>query len=1055
LEVPENAAYATPYKVGKVTADDHEGYGLIYYVVNSNGFIDDRFVTIRDSNNVAYLWARGPFNHEDQAQQSIDIKIVARSARFPNDPARVVERPLTFKVTDVAEAPKNGWLVQNTELTENVKGAFVGHLYGFDEDAIGSDQLKFVLHDSMTSKYYIKNNNELWLQPGVQFEAEDPNGQINHRVLFYVQDFNGGQYSQTSQLFTQNFTVKDVNDAPHDISLSPQSVKENSAAGTLVGMLHAADQDASQTQSGFIYKLVDAAGNEYDSLGNFKIVGNRLVVSDTANLNYEQAQSHNVKIRVYDQGRLLRDETYTISVQDVVEESLRDPENLRLENALELTVDEGTNFSGTLSATDPDGTTVSFRFFNDNVTFTQNHMFRIEGNQLQLRPEFALNWEALDADKRVKVMVEAFDQNGGSTYQTFVINVRNVLNETNQAPVISNLPDPYRSFFDTHLVQLFEKTTFTDLNGNNLTVTIRMDRPDLGVVTGFSRGTYSVNGNVGTYVVTGTAAEVRDAVQSLRFDPNDQPSAGAFSGLGMVQFRMSVYDGTTTVHAPDPIVIDLFAKNRAPSRVMAVGNGDQGRPEVVEETSNVFVATLQGFDSNAGDSQALDFTLAGDAISQKFQISNNILSLKPDAALDWETANVEPDTGLHYYDIYVIATDRHGGDSLSSTPQKVRIYVTDNTVSDNEAPTLEFNGQTSFKVAAFGGAVYAFKNINIVDTDKVTLTIKFAAAEGELYFGNHTGVTVTGWKDGTDRVFSLEGMPADLMATLQNFWFVPAYRADGADVVTEFSFGVKDKYHGDEWYIDPIQVTSTVNDWPSLTVVEGQTSFPTNAVNGVAHPFAGIRLQDAEGDAVTLTIKHDFSLGKFNELLSGNGVQVKIEKVGTTETVTLTGNAAAIQTFLAGVTYNPEDRLHGPNLSSHFSMLVSDEYHVPRYYHDLIEVISVTADNAAPTLAIPNPTTDATDNGAPVFLFRGVDITDVDNDILTMKISFRKTDGNLLHTGNATYTDVGETRTYTFKGKADALDAILSQLSFDPNEGFAGPTGFTIEVSDLNHTATG
>ncbi len=96
--------------------------------------------------------------------------------------------------------------------------------------------------------------------------------------------------------------------APLDISLSRQSVAENSSAGTIVGNLSASDPDTGDT---FSYSLLDSAG------GVFAIQGANLTV--TGALDYESAPSHNVSVRVTDSTGNTFDKQFTIAITNVNE----------------------------------------------------------------------------------------------------------------------------------------------------------------------------------------------------------------------------------------------------------------------------------------------------------------------------------------------------------------------------------------------------------------------------------------------------------------------------------------------------------------------------------------------------------------------------------------------------------------------------------------------------------------------------------------------------------------------------------------------------------------
>jgi Ca2+-binding RTX toxin-like protein len=102
-----------------------------------------------------------------------------------------------------------------------------------------------------------------------------------------------------------------ANAAPTDISLSSASVNVNSVGGTLVGLLGASDPNAGDS---FTYTL------QSDPDAKFQIVNNQLQVRNGAVLDYESKTSHQVTLRVTDQGGLTYDRTFAIQVIDVKNE---------------------------------------------------------------------------------------------------------------------------------------------------------------------------------------------------------------------------------------------------------------------------------------------------------------------------------------------------------------------------------------------------------------------------------------------------------------------------------------------------------------------------------------------------------------------------------------------------------------------------------------------------------------------------------------------------------------------------------------------------------------
>jgi len=101
-----------------------------------------------------------------------------------------------------------------------------------------------------------------------------------------------------------------TNQAPTNVLLSNSAIKENSANGSVVGVLSAVDPDTGNTHA---FALVDSAG------GRFRIAGNQLVVNNSGLLNYEAATSHTVIVRATDGGGLSVQKSILVNVQNVNE----------------------------------------------------------------------------------------------------------------------------------------------------------------------------------------------------------------------------------------------------------------------------------------------------------------------------------------------------------------------------------------------------------------------------------------------------------------------------------------------------------------------------------------------------------------------------------------------------------------------------------------------------------------------------------------------------------------------------------------------------------------
>jgi hypothetical protein len=142
--------------------------------------------------------------------------------------------------------------------------------------------------------------------------ALGPDGSVYTTGCYYATaDFNPGSgvFNLTPAGDCDIYVSKvRVNHNPTDIGLSPGSVPENSATGTVVGLLSASDPDINES---FTYQLLDSAA------GRFKIVGTQVQVDNGALLDYEKSTSHNITLRVQDSSGATFDKTLTIAVTDV------------------------------------------------------------------------------------------------------------------------------------------------------------------------------------------------------------------------------------------------------------------------------------------------------------------------------------------------------------------------------------------------------------------------------------------------------------------------------------------------------------------------------------------------------------------------------------------------------------------------------------------------------------------------------------------------------------------------------------------------------------------
>lgn len=167
----------------------------------------------------------------------------------------------------------------------------------------------------------------------------------------------------TPQTATITINLNDINEAPTSLALSNNSVNENSSVGTLVGSLLSTDVDAGDSAT---YSLVDDAG------GLFAVDANTGEITVKGALDFETSANHTITARITDNGGLVLDRSFVISLVDINEAPVLVgaafglPENSSLGTLV-----------GTLSASDVDaGDQLTFSLISGNT----GGAFSIDGN---------------------------------------------------------------------------------------------------------------------------------------------------------------------------------------------------------------------------------------------------------------------------------------------------------------------------------------------------------------------------------------------------------------------------------------------------------------------------------------------------------------------------------------------------------------------------------------------------------------------------------------------------------------------------------------------------
>jgi hypothetical protein len=507
------------------------------------------------------------FNYEAQAihQMSIVARAEANGPDVDEGQFNVYLRDVNDRPTDLTLHPTTG--NPRPVVAENrPAGQVVGTITEIDEDrdfgeGDGDGSFTYTITNNPGGLFAIsKVGDEVRVVTTgpLDYEATNPaletdaNGRF-YRITVQVTDdggANGGtplSSQQEFKVYVTDVAETPTNTAPTDIALSNAAVAEDRIEGHVIGTLSATDaQGGTMT-----YTIVGDADSK------FAIVNGQLVVRDNATFNFEGKTLHDVRVRVTDSGGLWREETFTITVDNVNER----PTDITLSNTTVSTTAGGGATVGELGFTDPDiGATGTF-----SVQVNPNNLFQIGivGNVPQLQVRNGATVAAGTYDVTVRVT----DQFGLFRDEQFTITVTS----GNTAPLITGASTQVtKATADTTNIQAFSDVTIQD--AGNLEVVVRMDSPSKGRFVG--AGGIPDN-DAGTFTITGTASYVTTVLKALQFNARDK---AAGSGAEVTTFTITVTDGGELTATNSNIRVSATAPvtppgNEAPNDVLVLSGG--------------------------------------------------------------------------------------------------------------------------------------------------------------------------------------------------------------------------------------------------------------------------------------------------------------------------------------------------------------------------------------------------------------------------------------------------------------------------------------------------
>ena len=300
-------------------------------------------------------------------------------------------------------------------------GTIVGYVNAVDPDGYA---LTYSLLDNADGRFAITRGNQIVVADGTKLDYASAR---SHHVTVLVEDGHGSSHEEVLTINVRNpdgnqsppapVPTPPDNAPPDMMMLDGVNVFENSATGVQIGRLKAHDPNGDALS----FELLDNAD------GRFAIVDGFVVVANGANLDYETAHEHHIKVRVSDGHGGAQEAVFTIHVRDVYEGGPTPPPpppenhvptNLWINN---LTVNENSpahTIIGHFSAVDVDGDAVSFELLEGG------DLFYIDGNALRVREGVVLDFET---KRTLDFKVVAVDVRGGiSETYSLIVNVLDV-----------------------------------------------------------------------------------------------------------------------------------------------------------------------------------------------------------------------------------------------------------------------------------------------------------------------------------------------------------------------------------------------------------------------------------------------------------------------------------------------------------------------------------------------------------------------------------------------------------------------------------------------------
>jgi RHS repeat-associated protein len=358
---------------------------------------------------------------------------------------------------------------------------------------------------------------------------------------------------------TFTIDITNLNESPIALTLSGNTLAENSLTNSLIGTFSTTDPDAGDTHT---YSLIAGTGDTDNAA--FTLVGNELRIKNSP--DFETKPTYNIRVKTTDAGGLSFEQTFTVNITNINES----PIALALSGNT-LAENSPVNFLiGTLNTQDPDAGDSHTYSLIAGTGDTDNSAFTLIGKELKI-----VNSPDFETKPTYSIRAKTTDAGGLSFEQILAIDITNV----NEAPV--NIVLDKNSVLENAVGAVIGNITVTD--------------PD--AIAAFLNNTVSVSDNR-FEVVTNNGILQLKLKDGLSLDYETEPK---------VAIALTATDvGSSSLTYSKNFTIDVIDVDEKPPSVIALLTNDTGvsnsdrltlDPTIKGETINT-VALLGSLNGN-------------------------------------------------------------------------------------------------------------------------------------------------------------------------------------------------------------------------------------------------------------------------------------------------------------------------------------------------------------------------------------------------------------------------------------------------------------------------